>query len=279
MAIYSSTYKATGSLDLRDMAQYKTGAAAGSSGSSKGGVGMYAGAVSGMLLGMQSARFSSQLSKMQYQLSSKQHDFAMRQNEWQNGMIGLQREAIGVQGEQARMAGRSAEVEAKLQEAMARINARLAESAAQGALHSGVRQEQSKRLEVAAFKSRQRTAIAAGGIDLTSESSVAVLTSTDMMGEIDANTINANAVRAAWGYRVEGTNSQIAGLAASANGAMASANANANAAAVESRLPSYVTAPIASKPIKPGGSSLGVAAALLSGATQIAATYYQFNKG
>jgi hypothetical protein len=35
-----------------------------------------------------------------------------------------------------------------------------------------------------------------------------VLTSTDVMGQIDKNTIAANAVRSAWGYRTQATSFQ-----------------------------------------------------------------------
>ena len=48
--------------------------------------------------------------------------------------------------------------------------------------------------------------MAANGIDLGSETAVNILTSTDVMGEIDANTVAANAARSAWGYRTEGVN-------------------------------------------------------------------------
>ncbi|HAX23054.1 MAG TPA: hypothetical protein DCY64_22555 [Hydrogenophaga sp.] len=278
MITYSSSYNAANTLDLRDAANYGN-YGSGAAKSSMGSYGMYAGAISSTVLGIQDSINSSKLAKMQYQLSARQHSFALEQNTWQNGMIDLQRKSIGIQGEQARMAGRSAMVEAKLHEALARINARLAESAAQGALHSGQRQEQAKRLETAAFKAKQRVSIAANGIDLSSETAVGVLTSTDMIGEIDANTISANAIRAAWGYRTEGVNSMTAGLMAGANGRMSAANANANAAAIESGKPSYVTAPLASAPFKPAGSSQGISNALLRGATQVAATYYQYNRG
>lgn len=279
MKIYSNSYNATSNLDLRDMASFGNYGAGSSSFGSSGMTAGVTGAIGGSVLGAMSAINSNSMSKMQFRLDSLKHEFSMKQAGWQNSMIDLQRESVGIQGEQARMAGRSAKVEADLQAALARINARLAESAAQGVLHSGARQEQAKRLETAAFKSRQRAGFAASGVDLTSESAVNVLTSTDLIGDVDANTINANAIRAAWGYRTEGTNSQVAGLMADANGQMLTANANSNAAAIESRQPSYVTSPVGSKPVWMGsstGSQIG--ASLLSGATQVASFYYA-NKG
>ncbi|WP_186425096.1 virion core protein, T7 gp14 family [Cupriavidus metallidurans] len=91
---------------------------------------------------------------------------------------------------------------------IADINARTAESTAESALYQGQQQEISQRLKTAQLKSSQRTAMAANGIDLGSGSAVNVLTSTDTMGEIDANTIAANAVRSAFGYRTQATNFQ-----------------------------------------------------------------------
>lgn len=50
--------------------------------------------------------------------------------------------------------------------------------------------------------------MAANGIALDSDTAINVLTTTDVIGEVDANTLNANAARAAWGYRLQGTNYQ-----------------------------------------------------------------------
>lgn len=91
---------------------------------------------------------------------------------------------------------------------IADINAGLAESSAQSALLTGQRQEQSIRLRGAQVKSAQRASMAANGIDLGSQTAVNVLSSTDVMSQIDANTAQANAVRAAWGYRTQGVGYQ-----------------------------------------------------------------------
>jgi hypothetical protein len=193
----------------------------------------------------------------------------------QNKMIGLQRQAIGIQAQGQILQGRSAQLQAETQSAIARINARLAESAAQGTLFSGQRQEQAKRLETAAFKSRQRVGFASSGVDLSSDSVVRVLTSTDMIGDIDANTIAANAVRAAWGYRTEATNQMTQATMSQANGQMLSANAQAQAAATRSGMPSTVTLPVAGKPISSGQA---VMSSFLGNATQIASTFYTMGK-
>lgn len=96
----------------------------------------------------------------------------------------------------------------RFQADIADTNARIAELGAQSELVRGQREEQGTRLKTAHLKSAQRVALAANGIDLGEGSATDILTSTDVMGEIDANTIAANAVRQAWGYRTQGMNFQ-----------------------------------------------------------------------
>lgn len=103
-------------------------------------------------------------------------------------------------------AARQAKAQLRFQADMAETNARLAETAAQQELLRGQREYGTSRLKTAALKSAQRVGMAANGIDLGSDTALNVLTTTDVMGEIDANTIAANAVRAAWGYRTQGVN-------------------------------------------------------------------------
>lgn len=92
------------------------------------------------------------------------------------------------------------------------INARISERAAQGELLRGERESQASRLRTAALKSRQRVAMAANGVDLSVGTAVNVLSSTDYIGEVDANEIRANAVKAAWGHRLQATNFSNAAL-------------------------------------------------------------------
>ena len=91
---------------------------------------------------------------------------------------------------------------------IADLNARMSETQAQGTLLTGERQAQQSMLQTAQLKSTQRATMAANGVDLGVGSASNVLTSTDVMGQIDKNTIEANATRAAWGYRTQGTNYQ-----------------------------------------------------------------------
>ena len=85
------------------------------------------------------------------------------------------------------------------------INARLAENAAQSTIEAGGRQEQASRLQTAKLKSSQRAALAANGVDIGTGSAAEAVASTDVLGEIDADTIHANAIRSAWGYRTQAT--------------------------------------------------------------------------
>jgi hypothetical protein len=94
----------------------------------------------------------------------------------------------------------------ELQANLADINARMSESSAQQTLLTGQRDEQKSRIATANLKGTQRASMAANGIDLGEGSAAQVLTSTDVMGEVDADTIAANAVRSAWGYRTQGVN-------------------------------------------------------------------------
>lgn len=94
----------------------------------------------------------------------------------------------------------------KLQARMNEINAKITEGQARDTLMRGERQEQAARMSAAQLKSTQRTALAAQGMELGSETAAAIQTSTDYLSEMDVNTIRANALREAWGYRMEATN-------------------------------------------------------------------------
>jgi hypothetical protein len=89
---------------------------------------------------------------------------------------------------------------------LADINARVAESAAQASLLTGEREEQRSMISTANLKGTQRASLAANGVDLGEGSAANILTTTDVMGEADANTIHANAIRQAFGYRTQSVN-------------------------------------------------------------------------
>lgn len=93
---------------------------------------------------------------------------------------------------------------------MADINARMAESAAERTLAAGRREVQRSKMQTAGLKSRQRVALAANGVALDEGSAVNVLTTTDYIGEVDANTIEANAIAQAWGHKIDAANQRAA---------------------------------------------------------------------
>lgn len=142
---------------------------------------------------------------------------------------------------------KAAKADALFQADMAAMNAAQAEKSAQRTLLAGQTEEQRVRLATAQLKSRQRAAMAASGVALDSASAVNVLTSTDVMGDIDANTVAMNALAAAWGQRVEATNYTM-------QGTMARASARG---------------------ISPAMAGFSSA---LTGATQVASTWYSLNK-
>ena len=135
----------------------------------------------------------------------------------------------------------------KFQADMADINARISEQSAQSALNQGQRQAGQISMRAGQIKSGQRAAMAANGIDLGTGNAAEVQASTDIMKEIDMNTAEANAVRAAWGYRTQAVNTQ-------------------NEALIKRS---------AASSISPMGSA---ATSLLGSATSVAGNWYQMNK-
>ncbi|NFV82118.1 hypothetical protein G4223_18565 [Magnetospirillum aberrantis SpK] len=100
----------------------------------------------------------------------------------------------------------------KFQADIADINARVAELGAQSELAAGERQVAAQTLRAGQIKGAQRAAMAANGIDLGEGNAAEVLASTDIVKEIDKNTITTNALQSAWGYRLQGTNAQVDAL-------------------------------------------------------------------
>lgn len=124
------------------------------------------------------------------------------------GPVGVALQGIGMLNSAfgARNAAESNKLSLGHQADIADINARMSESAAQSTLLSGQREEQKSRIATANLKGTQRANLAANGVDLGEGSAANILTTTDVMGEIDANTIQANAIQGAWGHRTQGEN-------------------------------------------------------------------------
>lgn len=91
---------------------------------------------------------------------------------------------------------------------IADMNALLAEQRAQVALEQGRFQVNQVRREGAQIKGSQRAQMAASGVDLTYGTPAAVISSTEMLTELDVQQAEINAVREAWGYRRQATDYQ-----------------------------------------------------------------------
>lgn len=126
---------------------------------------------------------------------------------------------------------------------IAEINARIMDGNARNTLRVGNIEESRVKLAGAQAKSNVKTSIASSGIDLGSTTALARLTGNDVITEVDAQTVRENALRAAWGQRIN-----AGSLRAQANSARATA-----------------------KGISPG---LAVAGSLLGSAQSVASSWY-----
>lgn len=133
------------------------------------------------------------------------------------------------------------------QAGLADTNARIAELGAQSAMNQGQQQIAALTLKAGQIKSSQKASMAANGINLGEGSAAEVQASTDIMKEIDKNTLEANAVRSAWGYRTNAVSSQNEAL-------MKRASASS---------------------IDPSSAATS---SLLGGAGQVASSWYKFKK-
>lgn len=101
---------------------------------------------------------------------------------------------------------RSTKNQLEFQAKMSEINARQAEQQAQSIMYSAERQIGQVTLKAGKVKSSQKASMAANGIALGEGNAAETVATTDLMKEIDALTINANAVRAAAAARSQSVN-------------------------------------------------------------------------
>lgn len=99
----------------------------------------------------------------------------------------------------------------KYQEKVAENNAIVQNRMAEDALKRGEAKEQQHRQQVQQMISRQRTQLAANGVDMQGGSALDMIGDTAMMGELDALTIRSNAANEAYGHRVGATNTLAQG--------------------------------------------------------------------
>ena len=123
---------------------------------------------------------------------------------------GLATQGIGVIGQVAGAfySARSIRRNAELQAFMAEMNAKNNERQAQNVFLQRDKQIAALGIKSGRLKSSQRVALAANGVDLSSENAVELLADTEFMKEVDKDQIEQNAVAEAWGYRLQGVQNQ-----------------------------------------------------------------------
>jgi len=103
-------------------------------------------------------------------------------------------------------------------------NAEFADIQAKDATSRGALAASRQRAEIGKVVGGQRAAFAANGIDAASRSVSDVAADTTLKGELDAITIESNAFREAFGFRVEAAESRAAGEAARASSQVRAGN-------------------------------------------------------
>jgi hypothetical protein len=102
--------------------------------------------------------------------------------------------------------GNAAKNAAEYQSAVNRNNQQVAEWQAGDAIRRGEEAERQHRLRVAGVIGKQKSSMAANGVDLSSGSPLDIIGDTALFAELDALTIRSNAEREAYGYRVQSSN-------------------------------------------------------------------------
>lgn len=122
-------------------------------------------------------------------------------------MMGTQAFGVGMSTVGSVFSASNEKAALRSQARMMEINAKIVDSTARNAIRVGTIEESRVKLATAQAKSQQRTQMASSGIDMAgSPTALARLTGTDVIGEVDANMVRSNALRAAWGQRFEAGN-------------------------------------------------------------------------
>ena len=164
---------------------------------------------------------------------------------WGNLAIGMAASSAVLEGIGAYSNSRMKAGQLDLQASNAASSARMAELGAQQALYAGESQIAQLTRRAGQIKAQQRAGFAASGVAVGVGNSAEVMTSTDVMKEVDSRTAKLNALQASWGYR-----RQAMMLDAQSKAASIMADANRSAA------------------------GLNAFSSLLSGATKVAGMYY-----
>lgn len=114
---------------------------------------------------------------------------------------------VGMQAFSAMNASDANSKYAAYQAAVDRNNATYAEWAAQDSIERGNKAAEDKTRQAGALKATQQNSMAARGLDVSEGTPLNILDDTDLMMQMDVDTIKQNAAREAWGSRVKGSNS------------------------------------------------------------------------
>ena len=135
-------------------------------------------------------------------------------------LIGLGISAVGtaLSARGQLKAGAAAREAGELEAGRLEYNARIAELQAADAVERGAEAESRFRASVRGLIGRQRAALAASGVDISSGSARDVQVDAAELGELDALTIRSNAAREAWGYGVQATDFRLQADAARRTG-------------------------------------------------------------
>jgi len=106
-------------------------------------------------------------------------------------------------GAAAKKSGKLQQEAADSQADLSDFNAAVADVQAEDAVARGAEEESRFRAGVRGMIGKQRAGFAAANIDVGYGSSVDVQADTAFLGELDALTIQTNAAREAWGYKVQ----------------------------------------------------------------------------
>lgn len=104
------------------------------------------------------------------------------------GVVG----AIGAAAVTSYMTYQSEKAQGKADLAVAKYNARLQENAAIQTRNKGIEEENKKRLETSMLAERQRTQLAANGVDVGSGTAQSLVSDTFLRGDLDAMRIREN---------------------------------------------------------------------------------------
>lgn len=106
-------------------------------------------------------------------------------------------------GTQAKKAGQAQRRAAESQAELLDFNAHVADLQAADAIERGRQDENQFRQGVQGLIGSQRAGFAGGGVEVFSGSALDVQRDAAFLGELDMRTIRQNAMREAWGYKVE----------------------------------------------------------------------------